>query len=52
MENSLVAYGFNKDREGIEQLGSVIPVVWLIYICLYSILHSLPLTIGNFTNSC
>ena len=28
MENSLVTYGFNKDREGIEQLGSVIAVVY------------------------
>ena len=34
MENSLVTYGFNKDRKGIEQLGSVISVVWLICICL------------------
>ena len=31
MENSLVIYGFNKDREGIDQLGSVISAVWLIY---------------------
>ena len=32
MENSLVAYGFNKDRERIEHLsGSVSSVVWLLY---------------------
>ena len=49
MEYSLVTYGFNKDREGIEKLGSVSPVIRLIY--LYSILHSLLVTIGNFTNS-
>ena len=35
MENSLVTYGFNKDREGIEQLGSVISVVWLISVYLF-----------------
>ena len=45
MENSLVTYGFNKDRERIEQLGSVISVVWLIYIYLYLILHGLPVTL-------
>ena len=52
MENSRVSYGFNKDREGIgiEKLASVSPVVWLIG--LESILHSLLVTIGNFTNSC
>ena len=53
MENFLVTYGFNKDREGIE-------VKWIcdfcclaIYIYLHSIMHSLPVVkIGNFTNSC
>ena len=32
MENSLVTYGFNKDREGIEQLGSVISRGCLAYL--------------------
>ena len=43
---------FNKDREGIELLisGSVISVVWL-FAFIWTV-HSLPVTIGNFTNSC
>ena len=46
MEHFLVTYGFNKDREGIEHLK------WIFDLCcLYSTLHSLPVTIGNFTNS-
>ena len=33
MENSLVTYGFNKDREVIEHLsGSMISVVWLFVL--------------------
>ena len=47
MENALVTYGFNKDREGIEK-------PWICNLrrlaYLFAILHSLLVTIGNFTN--
>ena len=53
MENSLITYGFNKDREGIEHLKWICDLCCLaICIYLYSTLHSLPVTLGNFTNSC
>ena len=52
MENSLVTYGFNKDREGIKHLKWICDLCCLaICIYLYSTLHSLPVTVGNFTNS-
>ena len=50
MENSQVTYGFNKDREKIEHLKWICDLCCLtICIYLYSTLHSLPVTIGNFT---
>ena len=55
MENSLVTYmyAFNKDREGIEHLKWICDLSCLaIYIYLHSTLHSLPVTIKNFANSC
>ena len=52
MENSLVTYGFNKDREGIEHLKWICDLCCLdICIYLYSTLPSLPVTIGNFSKS-
>ena len=42
MENSLVTYWFNKDRQGIEQLKWICDL-WCLAICIYlnSSLHSL-----------
>ena len=49
MENSLVTYGFNKDRERIETLsGSVISVVWLFQY-LYLHCYQVKKIIGNMT---
>ena len=53
MENSLVTYGFKNDREEIGHLKCICDFFCLaICIYLYSTLHSLPVTIGIFTNSC
>ena len=53
MGNSLVTDEVNKDREGIEHLKWICDLCCLpVCIYLYSTLHSLPVTIGNFTNSC
>ena len=52
MEISLATYGFNKDREGIEHLKWICDLYCLaICIYLHSTLHSLSITIENFTNS-
>ena len=53
METSLVIYGFNKDRKNPEHLKWICNLCCLVIcIYLYSTLHSLPVTIGNFSNYC
>ena len=47
MENSLVTYGWNKDREGTKQLKWICDLCCLAYLYSFvSILHSLPVIIG------
>ena len=43
---SLVTYGFNKDREGIEHLKWICDLCWLaICIYLYSTVHNLEISL-------